>query len=105
MPPYDPKANRPKLVPVETDVTPVDALLGSVPSDAATPLRHLSVVSSVDAAPDATTSAAPHAAPAVAPSPSPSPSLRLDRGPKVLVAAAALATAIVVMLVLRRRGN
>lgn len=62
MPPYDPKANRPKLVPVD-EPAPVDALLAPpadepvAPAPAPAPRPHLSVVAdptpTVDAAPPA----------------------------------------------------
>jgi len=94
MPPYDPKANRPKLVPVD-ESAPVDALLGPSPDTAPAapapePARsHLTVV------PDDARSAAPPAPPA--------PTRRVDA--KLLVAVAiGVSLAIGVVVAVRRRS-
>jgi len=100
MPPYDPKANRPKLVPVDDESAPVDALLG--PADSSTsvaptaPQRtHLSVVSDDERAPRSVPDQP------VAPTGSSRPD------PKVLLAVAVTAIAVVVgsIVVARRSSN
>lgn len=100
MPPYDPKANRPKLVPVDGDPAPVDALLG--PAEAAAPVApvaaapqraHLSVVAPDERAPRTVVES-----PVVEPAPR-----RPD--PKVLVAVGAIAIAVVGMVVAARRRS
>lgn len=103
MPPYDPKANRPKLVPVDDGPAPVDAILGGESAPAPTPdappaaesRPRLSVVESRGATP------AP--APTLAAVPSPPEGSRPDQ--RVIVAVAVLAAVTVLaVVVVRRRG-
>lgn len=102
MPPYDPKAKRPKLVPVDDAPAPVDALLGPVDSaptgedadrrDAAVaPRSHLSVVP-----PDASSPPEPAAAADV-----PAPAGRDLK--KVLAIAVTVATVVGLIVAVRRR--
>lgn len=102
MPPYDPKANRPKLVSVDDAPAPVDALLGPTPdavsADAgaarsATGRTHLTVVPPDDGAPR------------VVPDPAP-PAASKGFDPKAALAIAVTVAAVVgLMVAARRRGR
>jgi hypothetical protein len=93
MPPYDPKANRPKLVPVDDAPAPVDALLGPAPAAPEPTRPHLSVVPPDEPPP------APSVAPAAEPAGASGPDLK-----KVAVVAVVVAAIVGVIVVVRRRS-
>lgn len=105
MPPYDPKAKRPKLVPVDDDAAPVDALLGPDSSRDAEPAprSHLSVVPPDEPAPAAPPRPASVASPQPASSTSAveSPSRRPDA--KTMAAVVVAVVAVVGLIVVARR--
>jgi hypothetical protein len=98
MPTYDPKANRPKLVPVDDDAAPVDALLGpeaDAPISEPAPARpRLSVVGSDEPSPG------PAAEPITT---APAPAGRRIDAKTAVVVAVVVAAVLGLVAVIRRR--
>lgn len=105
MPPYDPKANRPKLVPIADEPAPVDALLGPSPDTATRSVGGVAAIEADVPAPGRT-----HLSVVADPDPEPDPTVDpagvtpLRPAVVAAVAAVTLAVAAVIVVVARRRS-